>query len=138
MEKQLTDIPVLQRSKETKSQPVIEASSCCSKPTDSTTCCTPSAKAQKKITELAAHSLRMDRRVVINKKIIRAVATEVLPVHIVPTSKCYAFNQPLTVESGVKECRRLEEIQRDLRKRQEKELSDFKNILNESLRWKSQ
>lgn len=42
MEKQLTDIPVLQRSKETKSQPVIDASSCCSKPANSTTCCTPS------------------------------------------------------------------------------------------------
>ena len=33
--------------------------------------------------------------------VIKDLATEVFHVHIIPTSKTYAFNQPLTVESGV-------------------------------------
>jgi len=41
MERQLADLPVLQRSKEIKTQPVVVSSSCCSKPADAASCCTP-------------------------------------------------------------------------------------------------
>lgn len=42
MEKQITEIPVLQKSKETKIQELKSTSSCCSKPSGTATCCTPS------------------------------------------------------------------------------------------------
>lgn len=42
MEKQLADIPVLQKSKETKAPQAKAESSCCAKPAEATSCCTPS------------------------------------------------------------------------------------------------
>ena len=40
MEKQIVK-PVLQKTKESKSQSTFAGSSCCSKPADNTPCCTP-------------------------------------------------------------------------------------------------
>jgi hypothetical protein len=42
MEKQLSDIPVLQRSKDDKIQSNKPDSSCCSQPSTGTACCAPS------------------------------------------------------------------------------------------------
>jgi len=42
MEKQLAEIPVLQKSKATKIQEVKPGLSCCSKPSATKACCTPS------------------------------------------------------------------------------------------------
>jgi len=42
MEKQITEIPVLQKSKEIKTKLVKAGSSCCSTPVNASACCTPS------------------------------------------------------------------------------------------------
>jgi hypothetical protein len=47
MEMQISDLPVLQKSKETK-MPVTKAeSSCCSQPSNSKACCTPSKSTEE-------------------------------------------------------------------------------------------
>lgn len=42
MERQIQDIPVLQKSKETRAEPVKTDSGCCAKPSSGSACCTPS------------------------------------------------------------------------------------------------
>jgi hypothetical protein len=41
MEKQIAEIPVLQKSKNPENQVTKESSSCCSKPVNGAVCCTP-------------------------------------------------------------------------------------------------
>lgn len=42
METQIAEIPILQKSKNTKVQIIKEESACCAKPANATSCCTPS------------------------------------------------------------------------------------------------
>ena len=47
MEKQLEEIPTLQKSKETKLKQAVSGSSCCSQPSTGSACCTPSKSAEE-------------------------------------------------------------------------------------------
>lgn len=47
MEKQIVDIPVLQKSKGIKKEPVPQTSSCCTQPAHGSACCTPSKSAEE-------------------------------------------------------------------------------------------
>ncbi|GEM_PF-1785225 len=47
MEKQITEIPVLQKNREPKAKPVEASAGCCSTPADQGPCCTPSKNAQE-------------------------------------------------------------------------------------------
>lgn len=47
MEKQMLEIPVLQKSKGVQKESVLQASSCCAQPADGAACCTPGTSAEE-------------------------------------------------------------------------------------------
>ena len=47
MEKQITDLPILQKTRPSQVAPVKTESSCCSQPANASPCCTPSKTAEE-------------------------------------------------------------------------------------------